>query len=78
MEYHNIDIWPIPEDQKPCYINEPWLIDGSLLDYYADSTKEKLQVPEGEKEHSCLCSAGSQSQSHFAQAGLADHSLWRG
>ena len=33
MEYHNIDIWPIPEDKKPCYINEPWLIDGSLLDY---------------------------------------------
>lgn len=38
MEHHNIDIWPIPEDKKPCYINEPWLIDGSLLDYYAEST----------------------------------------
>lgn len=23
MEHHNIDIWPIPEDKKPCYINEP-------------------------------------------------------
>ena len=30
MEHHNIDIWPIPEDKKPCYINEPWLTDGSV------------------------------------------------
>ena len=51
MEHHNIDIWPIPEDKKPCYINEPWLIDGSLLDYYAESTKEQLQSPDEEKDN---------------------------
>ncbi len=27
MGHHNIDTWPIPEDNKPCYINEPWLVD---------------------------------------------------
>ena len=33
MEHHDIDIYPIPEDQKPRFINEPWLIDESLDDY---------------------------------------------
>ena len=51
MEHHNIDIWPIPEDKKPCYINEPWLTDGSLLDYNAESIKEQLQAPDREKDN---------------------------
>ena len=51
MEHHNIDIWPIPEDKKPCFINEPWLVDGSLLDYYPASTKVQLQAPDGEKDN---------------------------
>ena len=51
MEHHNIDIWPIPEGKKPCYINEPWLTDGSLLDYNAESIKEQLQAPDREKDN---------------------------
>ena len=26
-EHHSLDIWPIPRDKQPMYINEPWLID---------------------------------------------------
>ena len=51
MEHHNIDPWPIPEDKKPRYINEPWLIDGSIADYYPESTIEQLKVPDGEKDN---------------------------
>lgn len=31
MEHHSLDIYPIPRDKSPMYINEPWLIDHSLL-----------------------------------------------
>ena len=27
-----LDVYPIPKDTSPLYINEPWLIDGSLLE----------------------------------------------
>ena len=30
MEHHNLDVYPIPKDKKPLFINEPWLIDRSL------------------------------------------------
>ena len=33
MEQHSLDPYPIPKDKKPLYINEPWLIDKSLLEY---------------------------------------------
>lgn len=33
MEHHSLDPYPIPKDKKPLYINEPWLIDKSLLEY---------------------------------------------
>ena len=32
MEHHTLDVYPIPKDTAPLYINEPWLIDGSLLE----------------------------------------------
>ena len=31
MEHHNLDPYPIPREKKPMYINEPWLIDRSLM-----------------------------------------------
>lgn len=31
MTHHNLDINPIPKDKSPLYINEPFLIDQSLL-----------------------------------------------
>lgn len=30
MEHHNLDVYPLPKEEKPIYINEPWLIDNSL------------------------------------------------
>ena len=30
MEHHNLDIEPIPNEPKPLFINEPWIIDRSL------------------------------------------------
>ena len=33
MERHRLDPYPIPKDRTPLCINEPWLIDKSLLDY---------------------------------------------
>lgn len=32
MEQHTLDVYPIPKDKAPLYINEPWLIDCSLLE----------------------------------------------
>lgn len=33
MERHRLDPYPIPQDRTPLCINEPWLIDKSLLEY---------------------------------------------
>ena len=33
MEHHSLDPYPEPKDKSPLYINEPWLIDKSLLEY---------------------------------------------
>jgi hypothetical protein len=32
MARHTLDIYPVPKEKSPMYINEPWLIDQSLLD----------------------------------------------
>lgn len=31
MEHHSLDIYPVPREKTPMYINEPWLIDRSLM-----------------------------------------------
>lgn len=33
MEHHRLDIYPIPREKEPMFINEPWLIDRSLMNY---------------------------------------------
>lgn len=33
MTHHKLDPWPIPTDKTPMYINEPWIIDKTLLEY---------------------------------------------
>ena len=33
MEHHRMDPYPMLQDKTPLYINEPWLIDKSLLEY---------------------------------------------
>lgn len=32
MQHHNLDPYPIPKEKSPLHINEPWLIDKSLLE----------------------------------------------
>ena len=34
--HHTLDIHPLPKDKEAMFINEPWLIDKSLLEYPAD------------------------------------------
>ena len=29
LEHHELDVYPIPKEKKPLYVNEPWLIDYS-------------------------------------------------
>lgn len=30
---HNLDVYPIPREKNPMFINEAWLIDNTLLEY---------------------------------------------
>jgi len=30
--HHDLDIYPMPKDQAPLFVNEPWIVDGSLLE----------------------------------------------
>ena len=30
MQHHQLDVYPVPKDKIPLFINEPWLIDRSL------------------------------------------------
>ena len=32
MEHHDLDIYPIPREKTALYINEPWLIDKSIME----------------------------------------------
>ena len=33
MNRHELDPYPIPKEKNPLFINEPWIIDKSLLEY---------------------------------------------
>ena len=33
MIHHDLDPYPIPKENTPLYINEPWIIDKTLLEY---------------------------------------------
>lgn len=41
-----LDPYPIPKEERPLFINEPWLIDASLDREYSDSSQ-----PEAEKDN---------------------------
>ena len=49
LEYHDLDIHPIPKENKPLFINEPWLIDGSnyelsLRNKEPENTDDNIRV----------------------------------
>lgn len=31
MKHHSLDPYPIPKEKSPMFINEPWLVDRSLM-----------------------------------------------
>ena len=31
VEHHDIDSNPIPKEKSPLYLNEPWLVDDSII-----------------------------------------------
>ncbi len=33
MNHHMLDPYPLSKDKSPLYVNEPWLVDKSLLEY---------------------------------------------
>ena len=32
MKHHTLDTYPVPKDETPMFINEPWIIDRTLLE----------------------------------------------
>ena len=46
-DHHPLDVWPLPRDQKPMFINEPWLIDDSI---YFESQKQMMVAREPEDQ----------------------------
>ena len=44
-----MDIYPIPREKTPMYINEPWLIDGTLLE--TGEKREVLREPEVQEDN---------------------------
>lgn len=43
MIYHRLDVYPVPKDKAPRYINEPWLIDTSILEAGTGSREPEAQ-----------------------------------
>lgn len=46
-DHHPLDVWPLPRDQKPMFINEPWLVDDSI---YFETKKQMMAAREPEDE----------------------------
>lgn len=40
--HHDLDIYPVPKEQAPLYVNEPWIVDASLL----EGVTGEVNVPE--------------------------------
>ena len=40
VEHHDLDIYPIPKEETPLFINEPWLIDMTLNEIGRDKNPE--------------------------------------
>lgn len=43
MEHYRLDTYPIPKDKSPLYINEPWLIDASIMENSVDTREPEAQ-----------------------------------
>ena len=62
MTHHDLDVYPIPREKMPMFINEPWLVDKSIMDGYTKVTKEpdtqedniRIYVPIDLNKHAIL------------------------
>ena len=43
IEHHDLDPYPIPKEKSPLYINEPWLVDGSIIRDLGDNKEPEPQ-----------------------------------
>ncbi len=43
MEHHSLDPYPVPRGKPPMFINEPWLIDRSLLEEHPHREPEEKE-----------------------------------
>lgn len=50
MEHHDLDVYPIPGEKTPMYINEPWLIDRSIKER-ALKMADLRKSPDEEKDN---------------------------
>lgn len=48
MNHHTLDPYPLPKEKSPLYINEPWIVDKSLLEYSIkrepDEEKDNIRI----------------------------------
>ena len=49
-EHHDLDVSPIPKDITPLYINEPWLIDDTVMPELKEQITE-LKEPEPQNDN---------------------------
>jgi len=49
-DHHSLDVWPLPKEETPMFINEPWLIDG-LICFDTKAQAQKLREPENEEDN---------------------------
>lgn len=47
MEHHTLDVYPIPKEKQPMFINEPWLIDDTI----AAKRRKQHCTPEPESDN---------------------------
>ncbi len=50
MKHHDLDVYPIPREKTPMYINEPWLVDRSILERTLKMT-DLRKSPDEEKDN---------------------------
>lgn len=44
--HHNLDVYPMPREKQPMFINEPWMIDESLF-----ALEDRIKEPDSEKDN---------------------------
>ena len=49
-DHHPLDVWPLPRELKPMFINEPWLIDESLY-FESYAQMQAAREPEDEADN---------------------------